>query len=142
MNFISHETPVDLSNCDREPIHIPGQIQAHGALFAVERSSGRIVQVSDNVSAFVGRTPEALLGTALGDVFAAGERPMFERALAQEAVERSPFHLGVFDRNGQRFDVIAHTDGPLAIVELDPIETAGVVAPDFYQFASRTIAGL
>ena len=27
----------DLTNCDREPIHIPGSIQPHGCLLACER---------------------------------------------------------------------------------------------------------
>ncbi|HEY0710872.1 MAG TPA: GAF domain-containing protein, partial [Polyangia bacterium] len=141
MNFISHETPVDLSNCDREPIHIPGQVQAHGALFAVERATGLIVQVSDNVGAFLDVAPESLLGKSLAAVLSSPDLPLAERALAQESVERSPFHLGVFERGSQRFDVIGHTDGPLAIVELDPV-VSEVSAPDFYQFASRTIAGL
>jgi light-regulated signal transduction histidine kinase (bacteriophytochrome) len=30
---------LDLTNCDREPIHIPGQIQAHGALLAFDLQS-------------------------------------------------------------------------------------------------------
>lgn len=27
---------VDLTNCDKEPIHIPGSIQPHGALLALK----------------------------------------------------------------------------------------------------------
>ncbi|RZK16936.1 MAG: hypothetical protein EOO43_14000, partial [Flavobacterium sp.] len=27
---------VDLSNCDREPIHIPGRIQSHGFLIVLD----------------------------------------------------------------------------------------------------------
>ena len=29
-------TPIDLANCDREPIHIPGTIQPHGLLLAFD----------------------------------------------------------------------------------------------------------
>jgi len=28
------KTAVDLTNCDREPIHVPGAIQPHGVLLA------------------------------------------------------------------------------------------------------------
>ena len=28
--------PVDLTNCDVEPIHVPGAIQPHGVLLAME----------------------------------------------------------------------------------------------------------
>jgi len=29
-------TQVDLTNCDREPIHIPGSIQPHGAMLVID----------------------------------------------------------------------------------------------------------
>ncbi|WRH66738.1 MAG: hypothetical protein RSE13_24965 [Planktothrix sp. GU0601_MAG3] len=32
---------VDLTNCDREPIHIPGLIQSHGILFVLQETSAR-----------------------------------------------------------------------------------------------------
>ena len=31
---------VSLDNCDREPIHIPGSIQPHGALLAFDPNCG------------------------------------------------------------------------------------------------------
>ncbi|HEY9824068.1 MAG TPA: hypothetical protein V6D19_01365 [Stenomitos sp.] len=39
---------IDLSNCDHEPIHIPGSIQPHGLLFAADPSTLTILQVSNN----------------------------------------------------------------------------------------------
>ncbi len=33
---------VDLTNCDREPIHIPGSVQPHGALLAVDPKTLRV----------------------------------------------------------------------------------------------------
>jgi chemotaxis family two-component system sensor kinase Cph1 len=44
---------VDLTNCDREPIHIPGKIQSHGFLIAVSSLTQQITFVSDNVSKFL-----------------------------------------------------------------------------------------
>ncbi len=35
---------VDLDNCAREPIHIPGSIQPHGVLLAADPSSLRVIQ--------------------------------------------------------------------------------------------------
>lgn len=51
-------TQFDLNNCDREPIHIPGHIQSHGFLVAVESETGVISFVSENCNAFLG-TPAA-----------------------------------------------------------------------------------
>lgn len=40
---------VDLTNCDREPIHIPGSIQPHGALLVVNPRTYEICYASANV---------------------------------------------------------------------------------------------
>lgn len=39
---------VDLTNCDREPIHIPGYIQPHGCLIACDNALRMIVRHSEN----------------------------------------------------------------------------------------------
>lgn len=36
--------PVDLTNCDKEPIHIPGSIQPHGILFVLQEPQLKILQ--------------------------------------------------------------------------------------------------
>ena len=35
IEFLPAGAPVDLTNCEREPIHIPGSVQPRGALIAV-----------------------------------------------------------------------------------------------------------
>ncbi len=44
----------NLSNCEREQIHLAGSIQPHGALLVVSPSDQVIVQASDNASAYLG----------------------------------------------------------------------------------------
>ena len=44
----------DLSNCEREQIHLAGSIQPHGALLVVRESDQTIVQASENAAAFLG----------------------------------------------------------------------------------------
>ncbi|MBE9585571.1 GAF domain-containing protein [Mucilaginibacter sp. JRF] len=58
---------VDLNNCDREPIHIPGQIQPHGFLIAVD-DEFIIRYHSENVSDFIQGLPTRLLGKHLDEV--------------------------------------------------------------------------
>ena len=41
---------VDLTNCDREPIHIPGSVQPHGALLAVDPKTLRVVQAGGDTA--------------------------------------------------------------------------------------------
>jgi two-component system, chemotaxis family, sensor kinase Cph1 len=44
----------DLSNCEREQIHLAGSIQPHGALLVLRESDQTIVQASENAAAFLG----------------------------------------------------------------------------------------
>ena len=44
----------NLSNCEREQIHLAGSIQPHGALLVVDESDQVIVQASDNAASYLG----------------------------------------------------------------------------------------
>lgn len=52
---------VDLTNCDQEPIHIPGSIQPHGVLLGIKESSRVIELVSNNIFDFFGCSAESIL---------------------------------------------------------------------------------
>ncbi len=55
---------VNLSNCDREPIHIPGKMQSHGFMLAVDMN-GIIRFFSDNIASFIPHIEGALLGKTI-----------------------------------------------------------------------------
>ncbi len=57
----------DLSNCEREQIHLAGSIQPHGALIVVEEPALRVVQTSVNARDFLG-IDEPLLGRRLDEL--------------------------------------------------------------------------
>ncbi|RNL52476.1 ATP-binding protein [Pedobacter jejuensis] len=59
---------VDLTNCDKEPIHIPGKIQSHGFLIAVDKTDLNITYVSENVSKFLDVTANQLLDKPLASL--------------------------------------------------------------------------
>jgi len=56
---------VDLSNCDREPIHIPGRIQSHGFLLAVNSDTLLITYASENTKDYIAVEAKNLLGKPL-----------------------------------------------------------------------------
>ncbi len=84
---------VDTSSCDREPIHIPGSIQPHGFLLALQ-SSGAVTVASDNAPSFLGVPLPQVFGSSLvallGD--AAGRRLAEE--LAAQPLDASARLLG------------------------------------------------
>ena len=56
----------DLSNCERELIHLAGSIQPHGILLVLREPSLTIPQVSANAPSLFGGTVPELLGSDLG----------------------------------------------------------------------------
>ncbi|MGF6712038.1 light-regulated signal transduction histidine kinase (bacteriophytochrome) [Luteibacter sp. W1I16] len=58
----------DLTVCDREPIHIPGSVQPHGALLVVDASTQTILQVSENAGDILGVDAGIVLDAPLHEV--------------------------------------------------------------------------
>ncbi|ADV68776.1 ATP-binding protein [Deinococcus maricopensis] len=108
--------PVDTDNCAREPIHIPGAVQPHGALLVLRADDERAVQVSANSEAFVGVAPDALLGQHLADLVGDQGAAALRAAFAQAG----PSAMTLTFRNGRTYDVTARRDGELLLMELEP----------------------
>ncbi|MFT3683075.1 MAG: ATP-binding protein [Ferruginibacter sp.] len=51
-----------LLTCDKEPIHIPGAIQPHGYLLAIDKAAFTIKYMSENISGLTGLSAAELLG--------------------------------------------------------------------------------
>ena len=60
----------DLTNCERELIHLAGSIQPHGVLLVLDEASLTIRQVSANVPSLLGGSVETLLDARLDQVSA------------------------------------------------------------------------
>jgi len=58
---------VDLTNCDREPIHLAGAVQPHGALLAFHLGSLSLKHVSQNADQWFQSMPE--IGTTIEGLF-------------------------------------------------------------------------
>jgi len=52
---------VDLTNCDKEPIHIPGKVQSHGFLIAIDKTDFTITYLSENTGDFLAVLAQNLL---------------------------------------------------------------------------------
>ncbi|WP_341356134.1 HWE histidine kinase domain-containing protein [Rhizobium tumorigenes] len=61
-------TDTNLSNCDREPIHIPGSIQPHGAMLVVEAATGVVQFASVNIAEYLDTKIELIIGETLNAV--------------------------------------------------------------------------
>ncbi len=110
---------LDLTNCDREPIHRPGMIQNFGALIAVT-ADWMIAHRSANCEALLGapfETGERLVSQITPEALEA-IRSAVGLADEGDTVERL-FGLYLFGRHRQ-FDLALHRSGSLAIIEIEP----------------------
>ena len=127
---------VDLTNCDREPIHIPGAIQPHGLLFAFTEENFRIVNVSSNLSQFASLQPKDVLGRSLADVFDTNSTASLRAALNEPGATVSwilPIRLASSGR--AEFVGSIHRHEGLMFVELEIPEHD---LADTHAFFSRT----
>jgi light-regulated signal transduction histidine kinase (bacteriophytochrome) len=109
----------DLTDCDREPIHIPGAIQPHGVLVVLAEPALTIAQVSENVGDHLPLDAAGILGqplsTIIDDPASVGE---VREALREERWrEMNPLHIVA---HGRRFDGIVHRHEGAAMLELEP----------------------
>lgn len=137
---------VDLTTCDREPIHIPGYIQPHGFLLVVDEASGRVVQASANAADFLpgggGAPGQAVLGQPLGTLLEPAS--LEQLASARENLEGNPLHVFTAPLRGgpARFDVIAHRQGGLLLLELEPAPPGAPDPVNFYGLIKTSLAAL
>ena len=112
---------VDLSNCDREPIHVLGSVQPFGFLLAL-LSDFTICMASANVADYLGGDPSELFQRPIADVFVkdavAAIRTRVDYLSGQDAVERV-FGL-ILQDGGKPFDVAIHFSGIYLVIEAEP----------------------
>ena len=112
---------VDLTNCDREPIHIPGSVQPFGFLLAL-LSDFTVAMTSENVATFLGREPADVLQQPVEKILSAEAvdaiRDRVDYLSGTDASERL-FGI-VLQDGGKPFDLAIHFSGAYLIVEAEP----------------------
>lgn len=120
----STNSVINLTNCESEPIHIPGYIQSHGFLMAVTSDDFVIRYVSENASQVVNRSVTDWLGKPLEAVFSETDLPAADllavlnvgkRENAWSRMNPHRFRLGNKDWN-----LIVHQHDSLIILEWEP----------------------
>ena len=118
-----------LDRCAQEQVQIIGQIQPHGLLFALSEPDLVVRQVSANISAFLGMSPELVLDRPFESVLGAQLFEAFHAQLTSDAGSSvASFHI---PQRGSAVEAqcIAHRQDGVLIVELEPIEGAHSLAP-------------
>ena len=117
---------VDLTNCDREPIHLLGNVQAYGCLISTS-SDLMVNHLSANCKDILGLTPEDVVGQRLTELLPSQTIHDLRTKLQVSSSSGSAVsRLFAYDvlKNGSLFDISIHASGPSFIFEFEPkVET-------------------
>ncbi len=118
---MAEPSKVDLTNCDREPIHILGAIQPIGFLLALT-SDWMVARASANLADYIGLAPDDVIGRPIAEIFDAfAIHQMRNRAAilrGADAVERL-FALPLMEGRAL-FNVAIHFSGGQVVIEGEP----------------------
>ncbi len=134
--------PIDLSNCDREPIHIPGNIQSHGFLIAINKNF-IITYCSENIAAFAQVTAVTLLGAPVyfletvilkkTEGFIANLIKIAQTEEGFHPVNPYPVTFG-----GKNFNLVISVSADQYLLEVEPV--ASDLESDLQQAIGRTLS--
>jgi len=163
IDFLAPGAPVDLSNCEREPIHVPGSIQPRGVLLAVSDPDHVVEQASENLEQLTGMRWQDALGRPLADVLGTAAAGAVIRSASAfgDLRERNPVEVTLdVDGTPVPVDALLHravlegerrgrggatggTPSTSLVVELEPARGPRPFSfPNTYQAVRGTIADL
>ncbi len=140
--IVSPLEEVDLTNCDREPIHISGHIQPHGVLIAVREPQLQILQISENTQELLGVEAESAIGQNLSFFLEEVQLEKLKACLVNENLKTvNPIKLSL-EQAGKtlQFDCILHRWEGVLILELELAKTLENISIfSFYHSVRATV---
>jgi chemotaxis family two-component system sensor kinase Cph1 len=133
---------IDLTNCDREPIHIPGKIQSHGFLIVIDANC--IIRYhSENISDHLDNMPGELLGCHVNSIeplIGKNEPADFINQLitfgrTNGFEQTNPFNT---DIQGKAFHLIISASADFYLLEFEPARSDS--STDVHKMIGRSIS--
>ena len=135
---------VDLTNCDREAIHIPGTILPHGAMLAVDPATMRIEQIAGDTIGLLGTDATALAGKELSAVFTTAQVERLRELVRGSPLSRPRHMLDPLMRVAadRPIDASLHMSDGVLVIEVEDAELADRHAVDPLACVQEMIDGL
>ena len=128
-NLVNTES-LTITNCENEPIHIPGSIQPHGFLLGVGRDTSRIMYCSENCCEYFELSLAEILDKPLTDFFSKEEITNFNIYFGKNEDEIiRPF---IFSIKGKGYNTSAHISNDCLVLEFEPFSETSLDFPDLY----------
>jgi len=113
---------VSLDNCDKEPIHIPGNIQSFAVLIATDAALGLVTYCSDNAESFFGEAAKDILGQKLSDILDREIIHNLNNVLCLSSVRTQRERVTSVERDGIPFEVWVHLSGDTPVIEFEKVQ--------------------
>lgn len=130
----------DLTNCDKELIHIPGSIQPHGLLFVLQEPDMKVVQVSANAESLLNALPGNILNLPFQSLLSKKSSNIFQITCASVDSLSVPLFFGVtteINDHSSQWDAIVHRSQGFLIVELEKSPTRDMYSNTTFQNQTR-----
>ncbi|MFD1096278.1 ATP-binding protein [Salegentibacter chungangensis] len=108
---------VDISNCDKEPIHIIGKSQSHGLILSVYFESLEVIQSGSNAKDILGISSDNILGRPVQEIVG----DSFAEKLAEKLQQQTSLLPEELEINGKKFIVLAHRSEENLILDIEPL---------------------
>jgi light-regulated signal transduction histidine kinase (bacteriophytochrome) len=143
MSATSLPADVDLTSCDREPIHIPGAILPHGAMLVLDPESLEVLQCAGDCQGLVGVPALELLGRSADTIFRADQIAQVRALLAGVDLKKPRHLLDPVLRIKADFplDASLHRSDGTLVLELEAADIKDRFAADPLAGVQEMIAG-
>ncbi|MDT0644684.1 ATP-binding protein [Zunongwangia sp. F363] len=112
----SYSEKVNVTNCDREPIHIIARAQAHGVILVCDKHSLKITQCSENVEELLGFELKGILSKKLSQVIPSAQAERLQQKISSNET-LLPEEIQI---NDVKFFLIPHLSGENLIIDFEP----------------------
>ncbi|KGO91973.1 ATP-binding protein [Flavobacterium subsaxonicum] len=129
---------VNLTNCEQEPIHIPGSIQPHGFLLGLQQDTLVIDYCSANSAEYINLFHSELLGKSFESVFGVDATQKLKDYVANELMLSSS--LLKLTLAGVDFLCTLHNSGGIYILEAEPESMQHKQASEVYDQTAQFLA--
>jgi light-regulated signal transduction histidine kinase (bacteriophytochrome) len=116
----------DLTNCERELIHLAGSVQPHGVLLAVQEPALTILQVSANCKSLLGMDSTQLLGQSV-ELLGGNAAAALQALAGANLSEPMPLccELAATSTTASFEGTVHRIAGGVLLVEIEPVQTEG-----------------
>ena len=128
-NLVNTES-LTITNCENEPINIPGSIQPHGFLLGVAKDTLKIIYCSENCCEYFELSLTEILDKPLSDFFLKEELANFNTYFDEN--EEEIIRPYIFSIKGKEYDTSAHVSNNCIILEFEPFSQVSLDFHDVY----------